>query len=72
MILIQRKYSGDFRLWIRQELLHWLLVLWFVLGVYPIGMFLPDVIMAVKGLIGIGGSLSGLMFIIFGILIFKE
>jgi len=44
----------------------------FVLGVYAIGVFLPDVIMAVKGLIGIVVLLAGLMLIIFGILIFKE
>ncbi len=43
-----------------------------ILGVYAIGVFLPDVIMAVKGLIGIVVLLAGLMLIIFGILIFKE
>ncbi len=43
-----------------------------VLGVYAIWAFLPDVIVAVKGLIGIVVLLAGLMLIIFGILIFKE
>jgi hypothetical protein len=43
-----------------------------VLGAYAIWAFLPDVIIAVKGLIGIVVLLAGLMLIIFGILIFKE
>jgi divalent metal cation (Fe/Co/Zn/Cd) transporter len=43
-----------------------------VLGGYAIWEFLPDVIMAVRGLIGIVVLLAGLMLIIFGILIFKE
>jgi len=43
-----------------------------ILGGYAIWVFLPDVIVAVKGLIGIVVLLAGLMLIIFGILIFKE
>ena len=43
-----------------------------ILGVFAIWAFLPDVITAVKGLIGIVILLAGLMLIIFGILIFKE
>jgi hypothetical protein len=43
-----------------------------LLGGYAIWAFLPDVIIAVKGLIGIVVLLAGLMLIIFGILIFKE
>jgi len=43
-----------------------------ILGGYAIWAFLPDVIVAVKGLIGIVVLLAGLMLIIFGILIFKE
>ena len=47
-------------------------IILFVLGCYAIWVFLPDVIIAVKGLIGIVVLLAGLMLIIFGILIFKE
>jgi len=43
-----------------------------VAGGYGIWMFLPDVINAVKGLIGIVVLLIGLMLVIFGILIIKE
>ncbi len=43
-----------------------------LIGAYAIWAFLPEVIMAVKGLIGIVVLLIGLMLIIFGILIFKE
>jgi len=43
-----------------------------ILGAYAIWAFLPDVIVAVKGLIGIVVLLSGLLFIVFGFLIFKE
>jgi hypothetical protein len=43
-----------------------------ILGGFAIWEFLPDVIVAVKGLIGIVVLLAGLMLIIFGILIFKE
>jgi hypothetical protein len=43
-----------------------------ILGAFAIWAFLPDVITAVKGLIGIVVLLAGLMLVIFGILIFKE
>jgi len=43
-----------------------------VLGGFAIWEFLPDVIMAVRGLIGIVVLLAGLMLVIFGILIFRE
>ncbi|MFZ1126858.1 hypothetical protein [Methanoregula sp.] len=43
-----------------------------VLGGYAIWAFLPKVIEAIEGLIGIVVLLAGLMLIIFGILIFKE
>jgi hypothetical protein len=43
-----------------------------ILGGYAIVEFLPDVVVAVKGLTGIVVLLAGLMFIIFGVLIFKE
>jgi hypothetical protein len=43
-----------------------------ILGAFAIWVFLPDVITAVKGLIGIVVLLAGLMLVIFGILIFKE
>jgi hypothetical protein len=43
-----------------------------VAGGYGIWVFLPDVIVAVKGLIGIVVLLIGLMLVIFGILIIKE
>ena len=42
------------------------------LGGFAIWTFLPDVIVAVKGLIGIVVLLAGLMLVIFGILIFKD
>ena len=42
------------------------------LGVYAIWAFLPEVIVAIKGLIGIVVLLAGLMMAIFGILIFKD
>ncbi|GAB6286013.1 MAG: hypothetical protein WC406_05395 [Methanoregula sp.] len=43
-----------------------------IIGGYGIWVFLPDVIVAVKGLIGIVVLLAGLMLLIFGILIVKE
>ncbi|MCX6688918.1 MAG: hypothetical protein NTZ39_04395 [Methanoregula sp.] len=43
-----------------------------IIGGYGIWVFLPDVIVAVKGLIGIVVLLAGLMLVIFGILIVKE
>jgi hypothetical protein len=42
------------------------------LGGFAIWTFLPDVIVAVKGLIGIVVLLAGLMLVVFGILIFKD
>ncbi len=42
------------------------------LGVYAIWAFLPEVINAVQGLIGIVVLLGGLMLVIFGILVFRE
>jgi hypothetical protein len=42
------------------------------LGGYAIWAFLPDVIAAVKGLIGIVVLLAGLMLIIFGALVIKD
>jgi hypothetical protein len=42
------------------------------LGLYAIWAFLPEVIIAVKGLVGICVLLVGLMMVIFGILIFKD
>ena len=42
------------------------------LGGYAIWAFLPEVITAVEGLIGIAVLLAGLMLVIFGILIFRE
>jgi hypothetical protein len=42
------------------------------LGLYAIWAFLPQVIVAVEGLIGIAVLLVGLMMVIFGILIFKD
>ena len=42
------------------------------LGIYAIWVFLPDVIAAVKGLIGVVLFLIGLVGVIFGILIAKE
>ena len=43
-----------------------------ILGAFAIWVFLPEVIVAVEGLIGIVVLLAGLMLVIFGILIFKE
>jgi hypothetical protein len=43
-----------------------------ILGAYAIWAFLPEVIVAVKGLIGIVILLAGLMLVIFGFLIFRE
>ncbi len=43
-----------------------------VAGGYGIWMFLPEVIVAIKGLIGIVVLFAGLMLVIFGILIIKE
>ena len=42
------------------------------LGGFSIWVFLPEVITAVEGLIGIAVLLAGLMLVIFGILIFRE
>ena len=42
------------------------------LGVYAIMAFLPEVITAVKGLIGIVVLIVGLMGVVFGILIIKD
>jgi hypothetical protein len=42
------------------------------IGGYAIWAFLPDVIVAVKGLIGIVVVLAGLMLVIFGILIVND
>jgi hypothetical protein len=42
------------------------------LGGYAIWIFLPEVILAVKGLIGIAVLLFGLMLVIFGALIFRD
>jgi hypothetical protein len=42
------------------------------LGGFVIWVFLPEVLIAVKGLIGIVVLLAGLMLVIFGILIFRE
>jgi hypothetical protein len=42
------------------------------LGGFAIWTFLPDVIIAVKGLIGIVVLLAGLMLVVFGILVFKD
>ena len=43
-----------------------------ILGGWAIWAFLPQVIIAVEGLIGIVVLLLGLMLVIFGILIFRE
>lgn len=43
-----------------------------ILGAFAIWAFLPEVIVAVEGLIGIVVLLAGLMLVVFGILIFKE
>ena len=42
------------------------------LGGYAIWIFLPDVITAVKGLVGIVVLLVGIMLVIFGALIFRD
>jgi hypothetical protein len=42
------------------------------LGAIAIWVFLPEVIIAVKGLIGIVVLLVGIMLVIFGILIFRD
>lgn len=42
------------------------------IGGYAIWIFMPDVIIAVKGLIGIVVLLAGLMALVFGVLIIKE
>lgn len=42
------------------------------LGGYAIWIFLPEVILAVKGLIGITVILAGIMLVIFGALIFRD
>jgi hypothetical protein len=42
------------------------------LGVFAIWTFLPLVILAVEGLIGIVVLLIGLMLVVFGILIFRD
>nr|WP_320161900.1 hypothetical protein [uncultured Methanoregula sp.] len=42
------------------------------LGAYAIWMFLPQVIVAVQGLIGIVVVLIGLMLVVFGALIIKD
>jgi hypothetical protein len=43
-----------------------------LIGGYAIWAFLPEVIVAVKGLIGIVVVLFGLMLLVFGILIIKD
>ncbi|HUW85958.1 MAG TPA: hypothetical protein VMV55_03680 [Methanoregula sp.] len=43
-----------------------------VVGGYAIWAFLPEVIVAVKGLIGIVVVLAGLMLVIFGVLIMND
>ena len=47
-------------------------IILFILGMYAIWVFLPDVIAVVRGLIGIVGLLIGLMLIVFGALIIKD
>lgn len=42
------------------------------LGAYAIWQFLPEVITAIKGLIGIVVVLFGILLVIFGALIFKD
>ena len=42
------------------------------LGGYAIWIFIPEVIIAVKGLIGIAVLLAGIMLVIFGALIFRD
>lgn len=43
-----------------------------VIGGYAIWIFLPDVIAAVKGLMGIAVLFVGIMLVIFGALIFRD
>jgi hypothetical protein len=47
-------------------------IILFILGMYAIWVFLPDVIAVVRGLIGIVGLIIGLMLIVFGVLIIKD
>jgi hypothetical protein len=47
-------------------------IILFILGMYAIWVFLPDVIAVVRGLIGIVGLLIGLMLTVFGVLIIKD
>jgi hypothetical protein len=42
------------------------------LGGFAIWTFLPEVIIAVKGLVGIAVLVVGLMLVVFGILIFRD
>jgi hypothetical protein len=42
------------------------------LGGFAIWAFLPEVIIAVKGLVGIAVLVVGLMLVVFGILIFRD
>ena len=42
------------------------------LGGYAIWIFLPEVIIAVKGLIGLTLLFTGIMLVIFGVLIFSD
>ena len=42
------------------------------IGVYAIWIFIPEVIIAVKGSIGIAAVLAGLLFLIFGLLIVND
>jgi hypothetical protein len=44
----------------------------FAVGVFAIWIFLPEVIIAVQGLIGIVVVLAGLLFLIFGLLIVND
>jgi len=44
----------------------------FALGAYAIWIFLPEVIIAVKGLIGIAVLFVGIMLVILGALIFSD
>lgn len=47
-------------------------LVFYALGAYAIWQFLPDVITAIKGLIGIVVVLFGILLVIFGALIFKD
>jgi hypothetical protein len=42
------------------------------LGGYAIWVFLPEVVIAVEGLIGVAVLLAGIMLVIFGALIFRD